>query len=65
MPAEAGATWELVCHPGYPDAALDKVRTRLRQSRAEEHAALLELLPGMQLGRWEELKVGTSAESGA
>jgi chitin disaccharide deacetylase len=49
------AAWELVCHPGYPDAALDKVRTRLRQSRAEEHAALLELLPGMRLGRWVDL----------
>ena len=29
-------TWELVCHPGYNDADLDKVRTRLRQSRAQE-----------------------------
>jgi predicted glycoside hydrolase/deacetylase ChbG (UPF0249 family) len=65
MPGEAAATWELVCHPGYPDAALDKVRTRLRQSRAEEHAALLELLPGLQLGRWDELTGGTSAESSA
>jgi predicted glycoside hydrolase/deacetylase ChbG (UPF0249 family) len=33
-------TWELVCHPGYNDAELDKVRTRLRESRAQE----LELL---------------------
>ena len=33
-------TWEFVCHPGYNDAELDKVRTRLRQSRAQE----LELL---------------------
>jgi len=38
-------TWELVCHPGYPDAALDGVRTRLRESRAIEHAALLETIP--------------------
>jgi predicted glycoside hydrolase/deacetylase ChbG (UPF0249 family) len=33
-------TWEFVCHPGYNDPDLDKVRTRLRQSRAQE----LELL---------------------
>jgi len=33
-------TWEFVCHPGYNDADLDKVRTRLRESRAKE----LELL---------------------
>jgi predicted glycoside hydrolase/deacetylase ChbG (UPF0249 family) len=29
-------TWEFVCHPGYNDADLDRVRTRLRGSRAEE-----------------------------
>jgi chitin disaccharide deacetylase len=29
-------TWELVCHPGYNDADLDKVRTRLRESRETE-----------------------------
>lgn len=29
-------TWELVCHPGYNDADLDNVRTRLRQSRESE-----------------------------
>lgn len=33
-------TWELVCHPGYNDAALGKVRTRLRQSREQEQALL-------------------------
>ena len=33
-------TWEFVCHPGYNDAELDKVPTRLRESRAKE----LELL---------------------
>jgi len=33
-------TWEFVCHPGYNDADLDRVRTRLRRSRAQE----LELL---------------------
>lgn len=29
-------TWELVCHPGYNDAALGSIRTRLRESRAVE-----------------------------
>ena len=29
-------TWEFVCHPGYNDAELDRVRTRLRKSREEE-----------------------------
>ena len=29
-------TWEFVCHPGYYDADLDLVRTRLRQSREQE-----------------------------
>jgi hopanoid biosynthesis associated protein HpnK len=29
-------TWELVCHPGYNDAELAKVRTRLRDSRERE-----------------------------
>jgi hopanoid biosynthesis associated protein HpnK len=33
-------TWELVCHPGYDDAELSSVNTRLRRSRAQE----LELL---------------------
>jgi predicted glycoside hydrolase/deacetylase ChbG (UPF0249 family) len=33
-------TWELVCHPGYNDSDLDKIRTRLRVSRLHE----LELL---------------------
>jgi chitin disaccharide deacetylase len=29
-------TWELVCHPGYNDADLQSVRTRLRGSREQE-----------------------------
>ena len=33
-------TWEFVCHPGYNDADLDKVRTRLRESRVQELALL-------------------------
>ncbi|MGO9083851.1 MAG: ChbG/HpnK family deacetylase [Candidatus Sulfotelmatobacter sp.] len=33
-------TWEFVCHPGYNDADLQALRTRLRQSREEELRAL-------------------------
>jgi len=29
-------TWEFVCHPGYSDADLDGIRTRLRRQREEE-----------------------------
>ncbi len=29
-------TWELVCHPGYNDADLQGIRTRLRESREQE-----------------------------
>lgn len=39
--------WELVCHPGYNDAALAGVRTRLRESRATEHSSLLDSIPGL------------------
>jgi len=47
-------TSELMTHPGYPDAALDEVRTRLRQRRADEIALLtdpstLELVNGAGL----------------
>ena len=38
-------TWELVCHPGYRDAALEQARTRLRASRETERSALLEVVP--------------------
>lgn len=34
-------TWELVCHPGYVDAQLSKVRTKLRESRAQELQLLI------------------------
>lgn len=52
--------WELVCHPGYPDAELERVRTRLRGSRGQEHRTLLEMVPssGLQLGAWRELRRG-------
>ncbi len=58
----AMGTWELVCHPGYPDQHLDQVRTRLRASRAQEHAALLDQIPrsGVELGSWHGL-TGTSS----
>ena len=29
-------TWEFVCHPGYNDVDLERVRTRLRESRVQE-----------------------------
>jgi chitin disaccharide deacetylase len=56
MPAGA-ETWELVCHPGYTDEHLDRVTTRLRASRAKEHAALLKQIPraGVKIGSWRDL----------
>jgi hopanoid biosynthesis associated protein HpnK len=36
-------TWELVTHPGYNDADLDRIRTRLRASREIERRALTTL----------------------
>lgn len=36
-------TWEFVCHPGYNDADLDGVATRLRASRVEEMRVLTSL----------------------
>jgi predicted glycoside hydrolase/deacetylase ChbG (UPF0249 family) len=44
-------TWELVCHPAYYDRELDSVATRLRESRATEHAALLETVPRLAASR--------------
>ncbi len=38
-------TWEFVCHPGYNDADLDRVRTRLRIERDTERITLQELIP--------------------
>jgi predicted glycoside hydrolase/deacetylase ChbG (UPF0249 family) len=49
-------TWELVCHPGYNDAALSAIATRLRATREIERGALLQeispairTLPGLEL----------------
>jgi hypothetical protein len=38
-------TWEMVCHPGHIDEDLNNANTRLRESRAIEHTALLETIP--------------------
>lgn len=45
LAAMPDGTWELMCHPGYQDAALGKTRTRLRQEREIEREALLEAIP--------------------
>lgn len=51
--AEPG-TWELVCHPGYNDADLRAVPTRLRDTRDTERLALTKLLPeAVRSGRVE------------
>ncbi len=34
-------TWEFVCHPGYNDADLARIPTRLRESRERELAVLM------------------------
>jgi hopanoid biosynthesis associated protein HpnK len=44
-------TWELVCHPGYNDAALQQERTRLLASREIERTALLETIPNADVER--------------
>jgi hypothetical protein len=56
-------TWELVTHPGYNDADLGRVHTRLRESRETERLALkavgrvdgLELISFAQLVREQEV----------
>lgn len=48
-------TWELVCHPGYNDSDLARVRTRLRDTRVVERCALLEQIPGAVRGGHIEL----------
>jgi len=40
-------TFELVCHPGYNDADLDRVATRLRSHREIEMQALLTAIPAI------------------
>jgi len=43
MPSQG--TYELVCHPGYNDADLDRITTRLRQHREIEMQALVNAIP--------------------
>ena len=40
--------WELITHPGYSDAALNGIATRLRASRDTEREALLACLPAFR-----------------
>jgi hypothetical protein len=51
-------TWELVAHPGYNDADLSKVRTRLRASREIEMKALGEIreFPEIELISYAQLR---------
>jgi len=56
-------TWELVTHPGYNDADLERVRTRLRASRDVERMALAVIseVPGVELISFAELDASASA----
>jgi hypothetical protein len=56
-------TWELVTHPGYNDADLARVRTRLRESRDIERLALaaLQEIPGIELISFAALATSVSA----
>jgi predicted glycoside hydrolase/deacetylase ChbG (UPF0249 family) len=51
LAAMPDGTWELVCHPGYNDAALQQQRTRLLASREVERTSLLETIPGADVER--------------
>jgi hopanoid biosynthesis associated protein HpnK len=53
-------TWELVTHPGYNDADLARVRTRLRSSRDTERSALSALreFPAIRLISFAGLSAG-------
>lgn len=56
-------TWELVTHPGYNDADLAQVRTRLRASRDIERLALAAIpdVAGIELISFAELKTSAPA----
>jgi len=56
-------TWELVTHPGYNDADLARVRTRLRASRDVERLALAAIpeVPGIELISFAELETSAPA----
>jgi chitin disaccharide deacetylase len=55
-------TWELVTHPGYNDADLAQVHTRLRASRDIERVALAAIpqVPGIELISFANLEPTTS-----
>jgi predicted glycoside hydrolase/deacetylase ChbG (UPF0249 family) len=50
-------TWELVTHPGYHDADLDSIRTRLKASREIERQALMSIkdFPNFELISFAQL----------
>ena len=58
----ASGIYELCCHPGYNDASLDRVTTRLRAHRDVEREALLSVVPptvhasGLHLIRYSDLR---------
>jgi len=56
-------TWELVTHPGYNDADLSRVRTRLRASREVERLALAAIpeIPDIKLISFAELETSAPA----
>jgi hypothetical protein len=56
-------TWELVTHPGYNDADLARVRTRLRASRDVERLALAAIpeIPGIEFISFAGLGASASA----
>jgi predicted glycoside hydrolase/deacetylase ChbG (UPF0249 family) len=61
-------TWELVTHPGYHDADLDSVRTRLKESREIERQALKAItgLPKIELINFDGIASnGSGSETGS
>ena len=64
MPA---GDWELVTHPGYNDADLDRVRTRLRASRDAERLALTAIreAPGIELVSFAALARAAAEANGS
>lgn len=62
LTAAPPGNYELVCHPGYNDAELAAVRTKLRDSRETERAALLAVIPQLAPDRFERISyAGLSA----
>lgn len=48
-------TYELVCHPGYNDADLQHITTKLRASREVERDALLAVVPHLATDRFQRI----------